>query len=163
MRWWPLCQRFVEEWLGLRLREELTLHIIGRYLADHTYHRLTGRVDIDNPDQRISEDIKTFTANSLSFALIVLNSAVNLISFAAVLWLITPRLVLAAVGYAAFGTVASILFGKRLVPLNFLQLKKEADFRFRLIQVRENDEAIALQAAEPWESRRLGQSASGTG
>ena len=82
----------------------------------------------------------------------MLNSAVNLISFAAVLWLITPRLVLAAVGYAAFGTVASILLGKRLVPLNFLQLKKEADFRFRLIQVRENDEAIALQAAEPWES-----------
>jgi vitamin B12/bleomycin/antimicrobial peptide transport system ATP-binding/permease protein len=105
------CQRFVEEWLGLRLRKELTLHVIGRYLADHTYHRLTARDDIDNPDQRIADDIKTFTANSLSFALIVLNSTVNLISFASVLWSITPRLVVAALVYAGFGTVGSILLG----------------------------------------------------
>jgi putative ATP-binding cassette transporter len=148
-------QRFVEEWLGLKMRENLTQHVMSRYLTDHSYHRLIQRDDIDNPDQRIAEDIKSFTVNSLSFGLIVLNSTVNLVSFAGVLWSISPRLVLAAVGYAALGTVGSIFLGRRLVPLNFLQLKKEGDFRLRLIQVREEAEAIALQSAETREVSRL--------
>lgn len=149
-------QRYFEERLGLKMREDLTRHVMQRYLTDHAYHRLVQRDDIDNPDQRIAEDIKSFTANSLSFALIVLNSTINLVSFAGVLWSISPRLVLAAMLYAAFGTVGSVLLGRKLVPLNFLQLKKEADFRFQLIQVREKDEAIALQGAEARELSRLG-------
>jgi putative ATP-binding cassette transporter len=148
-------KRFVEERLGLLLREGLTDFLIGAYLAGHTYQRLKQREDIDNPDQRIAEDVKSFTVNSLSFALVVLDSTIALVSFAGVLWSITPRLVLAAVLYAGIGTVGTILLGRRLVRLNFLQLKKEADFRFRLIQVRESGESIALQGAEPEVGRRL--------
>jgi putative ATP-binding cassette transporter len=147
--------RFVEQRLGLVLREVLTRQLIGRYLADGHFHRLARREDIDNPDQRIAEDVKTFTVNSLSFALILLNSTIALISFAGVLWGITPWLVVAAVLYAAVGTAGTVLLGRRLVRLNFLQFKKEADFRFRLIHLREHGESIALQRVEPWESWRL--------
>src|SRR5439155_10804097 len=66
--------RYLEERLGLLLREGLTHHLIGRYLAYHAYHRLTRRPDIDNPDQRITEDVKNFTTSALSFALILLNA-----------------------------------------------------------------------------------------
>ncbi len=147
--------RFVEERLGLLLRDGLTRFLIGRYLADRTYQYLTERQDIDNPDQRITEDVKTFTATSLSFAVIILNSTISLIAFAGVLWSITPWLFATAVLYSLFGTAMTIVLGHRLVGLNFLQLKKEADFRFRLIHVRENGESIALQGSEPQESRRL--------
>ena len=58
--------RYIEERLGLRWRDWLTRHFLHRYLHDHAYTRLVGRDDVDNPDQRISEDVKTFTTSTLS-------------------------------------------------------------------------------------------------
>ncbi len=149
--------RYLEERLDLQLREGLTRYLVGRYLADRHYHLLARREDIDNPDQRIAEDVKNFTVTLVSFALILLNAMLSLAGFAGVLWSITPRLFAAAVLYAALGSALTVLLGRRLVRLNFLQLQKEADFRFQLVHLRENSEAIALQGAESGESRRLGR------
>ena len=125
------------------------------YLAERAYLRLTSRADIDNPDQRIAEDVKTFTTTTLSFGLIILNSTVALFAFTGILWSITPWLVAAALLYAAFGSLVSIAIGRRLVGLNFLQFKKEADFRYELIQVREHAESIAMLRDEHSQGRRL--------
>jgi putative ATP-binding cassette transporter len=144
-----------EQRLDLMLREGLTRHVIHRYMSDRIYYKLTARADIDNPDQRISEDIKNFTQMAVSFALILLNATLALIGFVGVLWAITPRLVGVAILYAVVGSVITIIIGRRLPGLNFLQLKKEADFRFGLIRARENGEAIAMQGSESGEERRL--------
>jgi putative ATP-binding cassette transporter len=149
--------RFAEERLGLLWRRWLTRHLAERYLAGHAYYRLTSRGDIDNPDQRIAEDAKVFTTNTLSLILILLNSTIAFIAFAGVLWSITPWLFLAAVVYAVFGTFLTVVLGRRLVGLDVLQLKKEADFRYELIRVRENAERIALLRGEGAEGRRLGR------
>jgi putative ATP-binding cassette transporter len=149
-------QRFTEERLGLKWRDWLTRHLVGKYLARHAYYHLNARDDIDNPDQRIAEDVKTFTVTSLSFFLIGLNSVITLCSFSYVLWSITPWLFLAAVIYAAFGSLTTILLGRKLIGLNVLQLKKEADLRCQLIQVRTQAEPIALQGGEEREKKRIG-------
>ncbi len=122
--------RFTEECLGLVWRKWLTDHLISRYLARPT------RGNIDNPDQRITEDVKTFTVNALALLLILLNSTITLCSFADILWSITPWLLLAAAVYAAFGTLMTLLLGRRMVGLDIAQLKKEADLRFDLMQLR---------------------------
>jgi putative ATP-binding cassette transporter len=147
---------FVEQRLDLMLREGLTQHLIRRYLANRTYYRLTSQPDIDNPDQRITEDVKSFTQMAVSFVVILLNALLAAVSFTSVLWIISPRLVAAAVIVAAAGSVATILVGRKLTGLNYLQLKKEADFRFGLIRTREYGEAIAMQGSEAGEERRLG-------
>jgi putative ATP-binding cassette transporter len=151
-----VSEYFVEQRLNLLLREGLTEHLIQRYLSDRTYFRLTSQPDIDNPDQRITEDVKNFTMSAVSFAVILLNATLAALSFTGVLWLIAPRLVAAAVVFALVGSVGTIFVGRRLTGLNFLQLKKEADFRFGLIRARENGEAIAMQGSEEGEERRLG-------
>jgi putative ATP-binding cassette transporter len=81
---------FTELVLGLRWREWLTRRFLAQYLAGHAYCRLTKQAEVDNPDQRISEDVKTFTATTLSFFIMVFNSAVTLLAFSGVLWSITP-------------------------------------------------------------------------
>lgn len=134
-----LCH-FTEEKLGLLWREWLTVHLIDRYLADDTYRRLKTRGDVDNPDQRITEDVKTFTVTALSLLLIVLNSTITLCSFSGILWSITPWLFLAAVGYAAIGSFMTLVLGRRMVGLDVLQLKKEADLRYELIRLRTETE-----------------------
>jgi vitamin B12/bleomycin/antimicrobial peptide transport system ATP-binding/permease protein len=147
--------RFTEERLGLFWRQWLTRHVMQRYLAHHAYYWITVRADIDNPDQRIAEDIRTFTAMTLSFVLILLNAMITLVAFSGVLWSITPWLVFAAVGYALFGSLMTMLLGHRLVGLNFLQLKKEADLRYDLMRIREDAESIAFLRGEAKENARL--------
>lgn len=134
-------QYFVEQRTGLLWREWLTRRLLDRYLAHRAYHRLTINQSIDNPDERISEDAKTFTTSSLSFIVLLLNSALTLCLFLGVLWSITPWLVLTAVLYSLGGSLGTILLGRKLVPLNNRQLQKEADFRFTLVRVREHGEA----------------------
>ncbi|MFO0930655.1 MAG: SbmA/BacA-like family transporter [Gemmataceae bacterium] len=133
--------RFTEERLGLLWRGWLTNHLAERFLTGDARARVEAIGDIDNPDQRIAEDVRTFTAMTLSLLLILCNSSITLFAFCGVLWSITPWLFAAAVGYAAFGSLGTLFLGRPLVPLNIAQLKKEADLRYELIRVREgNDE-----------------------
>jgi len=147
--------RYFEERLGLLLRRGLTQHLIDRYLAGRSYLRLLDRPEVDNPDQRISEDVKTLTGNALSFLLIVVRAVVYLIAFSAVLKGITPRLVWAALAYSVVGSVLTLLIGKRLVRLNIDQIHKEANLRFELVRTRENAQAIALEREEGRQRPRL--------
>jgi putative ATP-binding cassette transporter len=147
--------RFTEERLGLFWRRWLTGHLIDRYLAANAYYRLTARPEIDNPDQRITEDVKSFTTQTLAFLLVLLNATINLVVFAGVLWDITPMLFLAAVGYAAAGTFSTLFLGRRLMGFNFEQLKREADLRYEMIRVREHAESIALYHGGTKENGRL--------
>jgi putative ATP-binding cassette transporter len=150
--------RFVEERLGLLWREWLTGHLIERYLGQRPHGLMSGWEEIDNPDQRIAEDVKAFTTTSLSFLLILLNSAITLCAFAGVLTSITPWLLVAAAGYAAFGSLMTVLLGRRLVGLNFTQLKQEADLRYELVRVREGRAtAAALDGEHPGRSQVRGR------
>jgi putative ATP-binding cassette transporter len=140
--------RFSEERLRLLWRAWLTKILINGYVSGHTYYRLKERAEVDNPDQRITDDVKSYTQTTLSFFILSLNSSITSLAFLGVLWSITPRLVLVAIVYAAIGTASTILLGRPLVRLNNLQLKKEADLRYHLIQVREAAETIAPMRIE---------------
>jgi putative ATP-binding cassette transporter len=149
-----VSQQFVQDRLALSWRDWLTRHLIDRYLAGHTFDRISAKKDIDNPDQRIAEDVHTFTSTLLSFLVMIANSALTTFAFAGVLWSITPLLLLTAVLYAALGSAFTVLLGHRLVALNNLQLKKEADLRHGLIHVREHGEPLG-ERRERLEGRQV--------
>jgi len=130
--------RFTEERLGLFWRVWLTRRIIGQYLADRTYLHLKESATIENPDQRIAEDVRAFTSTTLSFTLMFMNGALAVISFSGVLWTISPLLFGVAIGYALLGTLATIYLGRPLIGLNYRQSDREASFRSDLIHVREH-------------------------
>ena len=140
--------RFTEERLGLLWRSWLTRRVTEHYLDGRTYLRIKESAEIDNPDQRIAEDTRAFTTTTLSFTLIFLNSILAAISFSGVLWTISPLLFGVALGYAALGTLTTVLLGRPLVGLNYRQSDREADFRADLIHVRENAESVALLHGE---------------
>ncbi|MBW4550988.1 MAG: ABC transporter ATP-binding protein/permease [Aphanocapsa sp. GSE-SYN-MK-11-07L] len=148
---------YLRDRLGLQWRNWLTNHLMDRYFKDRAFYELNHSIaDIDNPDQRIAEDVKSFTQESLTLLLAVVDSLLAIAAFGGVLWSISKPLILFLVLYALFGTLMTVgIFGKRLVQLNFDQLKKEADFRFGLVRVRENAEAIAFYQGETRESNQL--------
>jgi putative ATP-binding cassette transporter len=136
--------RFTEERLGLLWREWATQQAILGYSNRRVYFRLKMAGEIENPDQRIAEDIRACTATTISFVLLLLNASFTVIAFTGVLWSISPLLLLVAVLYAAVGSFVIYAIGHPLIRLNFDQLDKEAKFRSSLIHLRENAESIAL-------------------
>ena len=149
--------RYCQELLGVYWREWLTDNILQRYLDNRAYYQINAQKQIDNPDQRIAEDIKSFTRTSLRLLLSVLDSVITLVSFVAVLWSISSSLSLVLVGYALFGTVVTVLLGRRLIGLNYTQLQREADFRYGLVHLRDNAESIAFYGGESQELESVGQ------
>jgi vitamin B12/bleomycin/antimicrobial peptide transport system ATP-binding/permease protein len=147
--------RYVQDKLGLQWREWLTSDFLKRYFRNRAYYDINTSGKIDNPDQRITEDIRSFTISSLGFLLIILGNVIDLVSFTGILISISLPLTVALIIYAIFGTVVTILFGRRLIRLNFNQLRREADFRYGLVHIRDNSEAIAFYRGEEQESLQV--------
>ena len=147
---------FMRDAFGNHWRRWLTGRFLDGYLGERRYYELQKNADIDNPDQRISEDINTFTGRSIHFLLIFLGSVMQLVAFSAVLWSISHALVAFLAVYATLGTAIALwVFGAPLISLNFWQLRREADFRFGLMRVRENAESIAFYRGERQERKRI--------
>lgn len=142
--------------LGLFWRRWLTGRFLDNYFRDRAYYKLTSYGDIDNPDQRISQDVRSFTQDSLTFLLVTLSSIFQVIGFSGQLWTISFPLVIFLFIYAIVGTLITVgVFGKALVRLNFEQLKREANFRFGLVRIRENAESIAFYQGENQEENQV--------
>ncbi|MCE5265015.1 MAG: ABC transporter ATP-binding protein/permease [Deltaproteobacteria bacterium] len=148
---------FMQKLLGINWRLWLTTHFLDRYFRNRAYYRINDDRTIDNPDQRISQDISSFTMTSLGFLSILFFSLVQLISFVGILWTISVTLVLILLAYAGIGTAVTLFFGKRLVHLNFQQLRREADLRYGLVHVRDNAESIAFYRGEEREEGQVRQ------
>ncbi len=148
---------YLQDKLGLQWREWLTNHFLDKYFQNRAYYQINFNQKIDNPDQRIAEDIRSFTRTSLSFTLLILTSIITLISFTGVLLSISVSLSVALVIYAILGTFVTAWIGQRLIGINFNQLKREADFRYGLIHVRDNAESIAFYQGETEEILQLKQ------
>jgi len=162
---------YLTQMLEMRWRTWLTHRYLGSWLSDEVYYRLElENRGTDNPDQRISEDLRSFTTGFLSFSLGLLSSVVTLISFIAILWvaggpltftlgeteIVLPGyMVWAAILYAVVGSILTHYVGRRLIGINFTQERYEADFRFSLIRLRENAEGVALYRGERSEEAHL--------
>jgi vitamin B12/bleomycin/antimicrobial peptide transport system ATP-binding/permease protein len=164
-------QLYLMQWLQIRWRRWMTVRYLGGWLdaANHYRMQLLGDA-ADNPDQRISDDIRLFIEAGLPLAVRLLRAVVTIISFVAILWTLSAAvpltvfgvswtipgyLVWAALIYAAIATLITHLIGRPLVNLNFNRQRFEADFRFNLVRVRENAEQIALLHGETAERGRL--------
>lgn len=150
---------FCQEKLGLYWRRGLTNRFLNQYFSDRSYYDLShSNSNIDNPDQRISEDIRSFTGSSLNFFLLIIQSIFTIVAFSVVLWKISQLLVGFLIIYGLVGTLITTgVFGQTLIKINFDQLKKEADFRFGLVRIRENAESIAFYGGETRENNQLKQ------
>jgi len=164
-------QLYLQQWLQIRWRRWLTTRYLGRWLGGGTHYRMRLKGDsVDNPDQRISDDVKLFVNSTLDIGIALLGSVVTLVSFVVILWNLSSTsplmigshsfqipgyLVWAALIYATLGTYVTHLVGRPLIQLNFDQQRYEADFRFSLVRLRENAEEVTLLSGEKAEEDRL--------
>jgi ABC-type uncharacterized transport system fused permease/ATPase subunit len=107
----------------------MTRRLTQDYFAGRTFYQIQAGSLIDNPDQRISSDVRQFTDTALGFSMTLLNAGIDLISFSGILYSIYPPLFVALLVYSLGGTATSVFLGRKLVGLNFQQEAQEANFR----------------------------------
>lgn len=155
---------YLQQTLILHWRRWLTNRFIDIWLKNKTYYHLQmfGK-DTDNPDQRISEDVRLFVEMTLGFSVGLLKAFCTFASFVVILykmsgpfsvqllgrtWTIEGYLFWAALVYSIIGTYITHIVGRKLVQLNFIQQRYEADFRFSMIRLRESAESVAFYRGE---------------
>lgn len=158
-----VARAIVSPYLRLRWRRWLTRHYMAHWLDGRGYYRIELQRSIDNVDQRIAEDLNYLGQYTMQLFLGFLTAVGTLLSFIFILWTLSGPLSLSFIGldvvipgymaiaaviYAVVGSFFANLVGRRLIPLNFMQQRYEANFRFSLVRVRENAEAIALYNGE---------------
>ncbi len=163
---------FFGQLLRLKWRAWLTRQCLGLWMKDHAFYRIRwSSLPLDNPDQRISDGVTAFVDGTVSLATELLSSVLTLGSFATILWRLSGNgaiqipwlglvhipglLVWGALLYAGLGTIGIHRVGKPLVPLHFQHERREGDFRFALVNVRENSENVALYGGEKVERSAL--------
>lgn len=152
-------------------RRWLTGVYVGEWLRERTYYRmeLTSH-GTDNPEQRIQEDCDNFTQQTLAIVLGLISEVLTLVTFTIVLWNLSGSITVPIMGgievpgymmwvaivYAAVGSWLTYKIGRPLVRVNFDLQRYNADFRYRMVRVRENAESIALYNGEKDEERTIG-------
>jgi len=160
-----VSQIFFTYKLGIIWREWLSKSLVKDYMTNKAYYQLNPndeeQTDVDNPDQRITDDTRAFTGQSLTFTLGVFDALLTFSLNILILWSISKTLTFSLFGYAVFATTILLIAGKNLVKIDFDQLRYEADFRYGLVHIRDNAESIAFYSGENPErsetERRLGE------
>ncbi|WP_413723786.1 ABC transporter ATP-binding protein/permease [Sodalis sp. RH16] len=161
---------YLTQGLQMYWRRWMTRQYMDKWLQHHVYYHTEQQQTVDNPDQRIAEDLNALTSGTLSLALGLLSSVVTFVSFISILWSVSGPIsvtlsghlftvpgymVWFAILYAGLGSLLIWKVGRPLVRLGFEQERFEANFRFGLIRIRENNDAIALYQGEPREAKQL--------
>ncbi|AKM48040.1 ABC-type uncharacterized transport system, permease and ATPase components [Edwardsiella anguillarum] len=161
---------YLTQGLQMLWRQWMTRRYMDKWLGHQAYYHTEMQQSIDNPDQRIAQDLNTLTSGTLSLTLGFLSSLVTLFSFVTILWSVSGSLSLMIAGhaleipgymvwfallYAGLGSMMIWLVGRPLVDLSFDQERFEANFHFGLIRIRHSADPIALYHGEQQERRQL--------
>lgn len=163
-----LSKYFMTSYLAIRWERWMTKRYVKEWLTEKRYYNLSFLTEegIDNPDQRLSEDIPNFVTISLSLGEGILSALFTLVFFSVLLWNLSSSieffglkipgfLFWVACLYAGGGTWLTLKIGKPLVGLNFQKELLHGTFRYALVRVREYAEAIASFKGELHEEKEL--------
>jgi vitamin B12/bleomycin/antimicrobial peptide transport system ATP-binding/permease protein len=151
---------YAQQRLILRWRVWLNDRVVDDWLDGRAYYRARfTKNPIDNPDQRIQQDVASFISDALSLGIGAISSMVSLVSFTVILWQLSgpltvfgveiPRaMTLAAYLYVLVATVIAFRIGRPLIQLNFLNEALTASFRYALVRLRDSSESVALFRGE---------------
>jgi putative ATP-binding cassette transporter len=136
-------------------RKWLTEFMLKQYFTNRNYYRISANSLVDNPDERIANDVEGYVSGALTLVLSVVDAVVTLFFFTQILYGLSHSLTAVAILYSTFGTLISAWLSVRLIRFKYNQQRLEADYRYGLINLRNNVEPIAFYQGEKAEWKQL--------
>ncbi|WP_424406457.1 ABC transporter ATP-binding protein/permease [Pasteurella sp. PK-2025] len=157
-----LSKRFVIQW-----RTWLNEKMLNQWTENQAYYKTQYLGEqLDNPDQRIQQDINAFVSSSLDFATGLIASVVSIFAFTLILWKLSGPMSIGSVEiphamvflvfiYVLITSIFAFKLGRPLIKLNFDNERLNANYRYSLIRLKEYAESIAFYRGEKMEKNLL--------
>ncbi|MHC0061931.1 ABC transporter ATP-binding protein/permease [Nostoc sp. UIC 10890] len=143
--------RFVRKQIALDWYKWLNNQILDKYLSNRAYYQINFKTDIDNPDQRLSQEIEPITSNALNFSATFLEKVLEMITFAIIIWSISQQIAIALIIYTIMGNFIAVYLNQELNSINQAEIESKADYNYCLTHVRNHAESIAFFRGEKQE------------
>ena len=140
--------KFLRKQIALDWYQWLNNHILSKYLSNRAYYKINFKSDIDNPDQRLSQEIEPLASNALSFSATYLEKVLEMIAFLIILWSISQQVAIILIAYTVVGNLIAIYLSQELIKINQEELESKADYNYCLTHVRNHAESIAFFQGE---------------
>jgi putative ATP-binding cassette transporter len=142
---------FVRQKIALDWYKWLNNKILDQYLSDRAYYLINFRADIDNPDQRISQEIEPITTNALSFSATFLEKILQMATFLTIIFIISKQIALIMLAYTIIGNIISAYLNQEIIKISQAEIESKADYSYCLTHVRNHTESIAFFQGEKQE------------
>ncbi|MBX9253605.1 ABC transporter ATP-binding protein/permease [Desmonostoc muscorum CCALA 125] len=143
--------KFVRKQIALDWYQWLNNQILDKYLSNRAYYKINFRTDVDNPDQRLSQEIEPITSNALNFSATFLEKVLEMITFAIIIWSISQQIAIALIIYTIMGNFIAVYLNQELNSINQAEIESKADYNYCLTHVRNHAESIAFFRGEKQE------------
>ncbi|MDZ8083999.1 MAG: ATP-binding cassette domain-containing protein [Nostoc sp. DedQUE12b] len=144
--------KFLRKKIALDWYQWLNNQILDKYFTKRAYYKINFKADIDNPDQRLSQEIEPITSNALSFSATFLEKVLQMTTFLTLLWSISQQIAVALFVYTIIGNLIAVYLNQELNKINQEELESKADYNYALTHVRNHAESIAFFRGENQES-----------
>ncbi|WP_414754489.1 ABC transporter ATP-binding protein/permease [Anabaena sp. CCY 9910] len=143
--------KFIRKQISLDWYQWLNNHILNKYLHNRAYYKINFVPEIDNPDQRLSQEIEPITSSALSFSATFLEKILEMITFLLVVWSISQQIAIALLIYTFIGNFIAVYLNQELIKINQAELESKADYSYSLTHVRNHAESVAFFQGEEQE------------
>ncbi len=148
--------KFIRKQIALDWYQWLNNQILDQYLSNRAYYKINFKTDIDNPDQRLSQEIEPVTTSALNFSATFLEKILEMTTFLIIIWSISQQIALILIVYTLLGNFVAVYLNQELTKINQDQLNFKADYNYSLTHVRNHAESIAFFRGEKQESKIIG-------
>ncbi|MFN6563894.1 MAG: ABC transporter ATP-binding protein/permease [Nostoc sp. ChiSLP01] len=145
--------QFIRKQIALDWYKWLNNQVLDKYFSNRAYYKINFSTDIDNPDQRISQEIEPITTNALSFSATFIEKILEMATFLIVVWSISQQIAVVMVVYTFIGNLISAYLNQELIKLNKEEIESKAEYNYSLTHVRNHAESIAFFRGEQQESK----------
>ncbi|MFN6565582.1 MAG: ABC transporter ATP-binding protein/permease [Nostoc sp. ChiSLP01] len=140
--------KYVRKKVTLDWYKWLNNHILEQYFSNQAYYKINFQSDIDNPDQRLSQEIEPITSSAFRFATALLEKVLEMGSALIILWIVSPQIAIYLIIYTVIGNFLAVYLNQAINIVNQQELTFKADFAYCLTHVRNHAESIAFFQGE---------------
>ncbi len=144
--------KFIRKKIALDWYEWLNDWILAKYFGDRAYYKLNFRSEIENPDQRLAQEIEPITTNTIRFLAVALEKSLEMVTFITILLLISQSVAFVLLVWTFAGNAIAVYLNQEFNKINQEELELKANYNYAITHVRNHAESIAFFQGEAQES-----------